>query len=618
MSALRIKSWWKTAVIYQIYPASFCDSNGDGIGDLAGIVSKLDYIRALGADVVWLSPMYDSPQVDMGYDIADYEAVYAPYGTLADMDTLIREAHARGMRVLLDLVINHTSDQHAWFKESRSSKESVKRDWYIWRPATYDAVTGARRPPNNWRSFFGKDSAWTWDETTQEYYLHLFAAEQPDFNWENDTARRALYETSMTFWLKRGVDGFRVDVVNTYSKPAGLPDAPVTDPGAATQPCAMLVCNGPRMHEFLREIRRDILAPYNAITVGELGMTPDPDAVRQYVSAASQELDMVFQFDVVMVGHSLFGNLAASNASGEGKSEADPTHHFALPTFKAAVGATQTLIAGNDAWTTVFLENHDQARSVSRFANDSPRHRVASARLLALLQACLSGTQYIYQGQEIGLVNAPADAYPVDNYLDLVSQRVMQGVAAAHADSTPEVRAQAMARAFAALQYAARDHSRIPIPWNGAAKYGGFSEAAGQLAKEPWMKPHPLAGEINVAAQLDDPDSALAFWRKMVALRRAHPDLLVYSDYRALREADEDLMVFVKNAVEGDDHGKVLVVLNFSTDEVAFQVPDAEELGFADKTASVTFASLASTHKADAPVGDVLAPLEGRAYIVKA
>ncbi|KJR87471.1 alpha-glucosidase [Sporothrix schenckii 1099-18] len=607
----RTKTWWKTAVVYQIYPASFCDSNGDGIGDIPGIVSKLDYIQGLGADVVWLSPMYDSPQVDMGYDIADYESVYAPYGTLADMDTLIREAHARGIRVLLDLVVNHTSDQHAWFQESRRSTASAKRDWYIWRPPRVDPATGERAPPNNWRSFFGGGSAWQWDAGSGEYYLHLFAAEQPDLNWENPATRAAIYASAMEFWLQRGVDGFRVDVVNTYSKPPGLPDAPVTDPDAPFQSPVALVCNGPRMHEFLREMNTRVLAPHNAITVGELAMTPDPDHVRRYVSAAAQQLDMVFQFEVVMVGHHLT-DMTGTLADAKVKD-------FTLPQFKRAVGFTQTLTRGNDAWNTVFLENHDQARSVSRFAEDAPAWRVASARLLALLQATLGGTQYIYQGQELGLVNAPKAAYGLDNYLDIASRQCIEAVRARYGDAADGGDA-AVDRAFDALQYLARDHARIPMPWSGSGKYGGFAEAAeaaGRPVAEPWMKPHPLAGEINVADQLGDANSVLAYWKAMVALRRAHPDLLVYSDYEALREDDPDTMVYVKVPLANNDKERVLVVLNFTTKATAVPTPDAAELGFAAGQ-DVQYTLLASTHEnKKAAVGDTFAPLEGRAYIVK-
>lgn len=284
------RPWWKDGVVYQIYPASFKDSNGDGVGDIPGITQSLDYIQSLGGDIIWVCPMYDSPQIDMGYDISDYEKVYPPYGTVADMEELIQKCHNRGMRILLDLVINHTSDQHKWFQESRSSKDNPKRDWYIWRPAKYDAQ-GKRQPPNNWRSNFG-GSVWEWDEHTEEYYLHLFVPEQPDLNWENDKTREAIYASSMTFWLERGVDGFRVDTVNMYSKTPDYRDAPITDPGAEWQEAGKIYCNGPRMPEYLREMNA-ILSRYDAMTVGECPHTPDPARVLQYVSAQEKQLNMV-------------------------------------------------------------------------------------------------------------------------------------------------------------------------------------------------------------------------------------------------------------------------------------------------------------------------------------
>ncbi|KND92524.1 Alpha-glucosidase [Tolypocladium ophioglossoides CBS 100239] len=593
----RDRKWWKQAVIYQIYPASFCDSNGDGVGDLPGITSKLDYIASLGVDVIWICPMYDSPQVDMGYDIANYEDVYRPYGTVQDMETLIRETHARDMRIMLDLVINHTSDQHAWFKESRASRDSPKRDWYIWRPAKRSA-TGERLPPNNWRSNFGGGSAWQWDEQTGEYYLHLFAAEQPDLNWENPETRKAIYASAMEFWLDRGVDGFRVDTVNMYSKPAQLPDAPVTDPKAPYQPAGMLYCNGPRMHEFVGEMNA-ILSRYGAITVGELPNTPDMSRVLDYVSAEAKQLDMVFQFDVVDVG---FGKTH--------KYETTPKN-YTLPDFKAAVDRTQGLIRGADGWTTVFLENHDHARSVSRFTDDSPEYRVRGAKLLALMEACLSGTQYLYQGQEIGCVNAPKDTYPLENYLDLDSYLFVDMVKERHgADNKEEVD-----RAFNALQHLARDHSRLPMPWNGKAKFGGFSEAAekaGVEVKEPWMKHHPLAGEISVAAQLDDPDSVLAFWRKMIRFRHEHADLLVYGDFKDLRPQDEDLFVFVKEPHQHGGDG-ALVVLNFTAREKTWEVPRASERGLPE--GSTKLVSVMSTHSGKVREG-VLAPFEGQVYLI--
>ncbi|KAG6001638.1 hypothetical protein E4U21_003993 [Claviceps maximensis] len=593
----REKKWWKEAVIYQIYPASFCDSNGDGIGDLPGITSKLDYLARLGINVIWICPMYDSPQVDMGYDISNYEDVYRPYGTVQDMEVLIKETHSRGMRIMLDLVINHTSDQHAWFKESRSSKDNPKRNWYIWRPAKYSS-TGERLPPNNWRSNFGGGSAWEWDELTGEYYLHLFAVEQPDVNFDNDVTRKALYASAMEFWLDRGVDGFRIDTVNLYSKPAGLPDAPVTDPKAPFQPAGLVYTNGPRMHEFLGEMNR-IVSRYGAITVGELPYTPDTAKVLQYVSAEAKQLDMVFQFDAVDCG---FGKTH--------KFETTP-RNYTLPELKAAIARMQAVIYNTDGWTTVFMENHDQARSVSRFADDTPSLRVPGAKMLALMQGCLSGTQFVYQGQEIGCVNAPKDLYPLENYLDLESILFMRMVKDLHGTDNK----QEQDKGFAALAHLARDHSRIPMAWNGEAKHGGFSEAAEKQGKEvqgPWMKSHPLAAEINVASQLKDPTSVLAFWRSMIGFRKQHADLLVYGDFRDIRPADQDLFVFVKEhtARDGD---KMLIVLNFTAQPKSWLPPSAEELRLPD----VNLAILLSTHDDGKAHGDELAPFEGRVYLAR-
>lgn len=592
----RLRQWWKHAVVYQIYPASFCDSNGDGVGDLQGIISKLDYISDLGVDVIWVCPMYDSPQVDMGYDISNYEDIYGPYGTLQDMEELIRETHSRGMKIMLDLVINHTSDQHAWFKESRSSKDNPKRDWYIWRPAKY-SPDGQRLPPNNWRCNFGGGSVWEWDEATGEYYLHLFAKEQPDLNWENQEARQAIYASSMEFWLDRGVDGFRVDTVNMYSKQQDFPDAPIIDPRAPYQPAGLLYCNGPRMHEFLGEMNT-ILSRYGAITVGELPNTPDLERVLKYVSAEAKQLDMVFQFDVVDTG---FGKTH--------KYETTPKN-FTLPELKAAVSRTQSLIDGTDAWTTVFMENHDQARSVSRFTDDSPQHRVAGAKLLALMQACLSGTQYIYQGQEIGSVNAPKESYPAEDYLDLDSYLFLDMVK----ERSGSDKGDEFEKAFAALQHLARDHARIPLCWSDG-RFGGFSEAAekaGKPVKESWMKTHPLAREINVASQLDDPHSVLAFWKRVLRFRREVADLLVYGDYKVLRPEDKDTYLFVKESPL--DGAKALVVLNFTPGEKTWTAPSTEELGYEDGR-EVKLVPTLSTHGGK-DGKEVLSGYEGRVYLV--
>lgn len=433
--------WWK-GTVYQIYPASFKDSNNDGIGDLKGVIQSLDYIESIGVDIVWICPMYESPQIDMGYDISDYRKVYGPYGTVDDMVTLISEVHRRGMRIILDLVVNHTSDQHAWFKESRSSKCNPKRDWYIWKPARYDA-DGQRTPPNNWRSNFG-GSAWQWDEETQEYYLHLFCPEQPDLNWENEQTRQAIYADAMVFWLEKGVNGFRIDTVNMYSKDPSFPDAPITDLSAEWQEAGLTYCNGPRMNEYLSEMNA-VLAPYDAMSVGECPFTPDRNTVVGYVSSRQKRLNMVFQFDAVDVG--------------QGKVFKYQTEPFAyvLQDLKEAVARTQSLLCGTDAWTTAFIENHDQARSISRFGDDSPQWRERSGKMLSLLFAALSGTLFIYQGQEIGMINMPVE-WPIEEYKDVDSSNYYSMVAQ-RSNNDP----QELAKAKASLQHLARDHARTPM-----------------------------------------------------------------------------------------------------------------------------------------------------------
>ncbi|KAL5316639.1 hypothetical protein ACEPPN_015688 [Leptodophora sp. 'Broadleaf-Isolate-01'] len=582
------KKWWKSSIVYQIYPASFKDSNGDGIGDIPGIISKLDYIADLGVNIIWVCPMYDSPQVDMGYDISNYEDVYPPYGTLADMELLTRESHARGMRVMLDLVINHTSDRHPWFVDSRSSRANPKRDWYIWRKARY-GPDGQRYPPNNWRANFGGGSAWEWDPVTEEYYLHLFAKEQPDLNWENPVTRRAIYASSMEFWLERGVDAFRVDTVNMYSKPPGLPDAPISNQEADVQAAFTLYCNGPRIHEYIGEMNA-ILRKHNAITVGELPHTPEMERVLKYVSAEAGQLDMVFQFDVADVG---LGKIH--------KFDTVP-RAWTLSDLKMAVARTQDLIRGTDAWTTVFLENHDQARSISRFASDLPEHRVASGKMLALLETTLSGTLFLYQGQEIGAVNAPGKSYPITEYRDIESLLYYKMV-----DERTGGCAETLDRAFSALQHLARDHARIPIAWDGAAPNAGFSAADGA---RPWMATHPLASEINVADQINNERSVLCFWRKMLRFRREHVDLLVYGDFRLLRVEDPDLFMFAKDNHQGD---MVVVVLNFTKSTKGWDQPRPEELGLG-VAGGIQLTMLVSSEGADG--GNLLAPFEARIYRV--
>ncbi|KAF2644274.1 alpha-glucosidase [Massarina eburnea CBS 473.64] len=573
------RKWWKDGVIYQIYPASFKDSNGDGIGDLNGILEELDYIKAIGVDTIWICPMYDSPQVDMGYDVRDYEKVYAPYGTVQDMERLIAETHNRGMRIILDLVVNHTSDQHVWFQESRSSKDSPKRDWYIWRPARY--VDGERKPPNNWLGNFG-GSVWQWDAGTEEYYLHLFCPEQPDLNWENAETRAAIYKSGMEFWLERGVDGFRVDTVNMYSK-GDMVDAPITDPSSEWQFAGLQYCNGPRMDEYLNEMNR-VLEKYDAMTVGECPNTPDMSRVIKYVSAKEKQLNMVFQFDVVDIGQ------------GPYKFQTTPKN-YKLPEFKAAIRRTQDLIRGTDAWTTVFLENHDQSRSVTRFTSDAPEHRVAGGRMLSLMMCALSGTLFIYQGQELGMTNFGLD-WDMSEYKDVDSSNYASPhykMVAQRSNNDPE----ALKAAKASLQHLARDHARVPLSWS-TGPYNGFSPADSKVA--PWMRVLDDASVCNAEQQQSDDTSVLAFWKHMLQVRREYNDLLVHGQFDDLDAGNEKVFVFSKTW-QGK---KAVAVCNFTDGPLALQLP-AE---VAMEKARLLVSSVEGAKEKE------LAAFEGRIYLV--
>ncbi|TVY23949.1 Alpha-glucosidase [Lachnellula hyalina] len=566
--------WWKDGTVYQIYPASYKDSNNDGLGDIPGIISKIDYIKDLGVDLVWLSPMYDSPQLDMGYDISNYEAVYPPYGTVADMETLIEACHSRGLRLILDLVINHTSDEHQWFKESRRSKTDPKRDWYIWRPAKY-AADGTRMPPNNWRSFFS-GSAWQWDEHTQEYYLHLFATQQPDLNWENATTRRAIYDSAMEFWLQKGVDGFRIDTVNMYSKGTDLPDAPVIDQGIFEQPASSLFCNGPRMHEFLREMNTQVLSKYDTMTVGELPDTPDPKHVLRYVSSGDKQLDMIFQFDIVDLGG--------------GKIHKYEYEGYQLSEMKAIIAKWQQFIDGSDGWTTVFCENHDQGRSVSRFASDAPEWRERSSKLLAIMMCAMTGTLFIYQGQEIGMINAPT-AWPIEYYKDIEALNYYHSVAKRTNNDT-----EALAHVMKSIQILGRDHARLPMQWD-STPYAGFTGKKDGA----WMRTHDLYKEINVASQLNAPDSVLNFWKKMLQTRKAHKDLFIHGRFETFDMDNQETFVFGKTF--GQD--RAVVALNFTDSEQPFKRPQGQG----------KMQLLVSNVGGVDGTEDILLPYEGRVYL---
>ncbi|KAI1009078.1 hypothetical protein LB504_003058 [Fusarium proliferatum] len=538
--------WWKAASFYQVYPASFKDSNNDGWGDLPGLISKLDYLSDLGIDVVWVSPIFESPQKDMGYDVSDYQKIYEPYGSVEDVDILVKECHARGLKIILDLVVNHTSIEHEWFKESRSSKDNPKRDWYIWKPARYDE-NGVRHPPTNWRGYFAC-STWTWDEGTQEYYLHLYAPDQPDLNWDNDECREAIYENTMRFWLDRGVDGFRIDTVNKYSKRRDFVDAPITNPASPHQPAPEMWCNGPRIHEFIHEMYKKVLGPYNAVSVGELSNTPNPSQVIPYVSAAAKELDMVFEFSMIRLGN------------GNGFGDKYIYQPFPLSKLKAFVHKWQSFIEGTDAWATAFCENHDNGRAVDRFGDAStPEWWLKSAKTLAIWQTTLTGTLFLYQGQEIGMTNMPR-SWGIEEYKDIESSNF-------YAEAVASGDGKRVRDTMHGLQIMARDHSRIPFQWDDSPN-AGFADASAK----PWMRVHDDYRDINVAKQVKGPNSILSFYKAMLRLRKQYQDIFVFGSFKLLDPEDESLFSYVKESIvpvkgRRSEKRKAVVVLNMSRED---------------------------------------------------
>ncbi|KAK8852098.1 glycoside hydrolase [Apiospora arundinis] len=552
-TSLAERKWWKEAVVYQIYPASFLDSNGDGLGDLRGIISKLDYIKGLGATAIWLSPIFKSPQKDMGYDVSDYRSIHEPYGTLEDAEQLIKEMHDRDMKLLLDLVVNHTSDQHAWFQESRQSKTNPKSDWYIWRNAKV-GPDGTAKEPNNWRSIFG-GSAWHWCEIRQQYYLALFLPEQPDLNWDNADMRKAAHD-DMRFWLDRGVDGFRIDSMNLMSKHPDLPDAVIVDPQEKYQPGDAWFASQPNMHIYLQEMRRDVFDHYDDImTVGELGFTKDEESVRQFVAKDRHELDMVFTGDIVDMDFGDAGKYARRD--------------FHPSTLRQITNKWQSAMPRFDGWNSVYLENHDSGRSISRYASDRPEHRANSAKLLATYLLSLGGTPFLLAGEEIGMANLGKD-YGIDTYIDVEGRN--------HYRSVLEVRGgdeSSMGDVLREMQLKARDHGRLPMQWSAEANAGFTSKDA-----RPWMTVNKDHVDWNVAAQLDDKKSVYAYYESMLRIRKEHRETLVYGGFEMLpvaRTGEFGLGYERKADVNGGGH--MVIFLNLSEDPL--EIPANEYQGWA-------------------------------------
>lgn len=506
------KHWWQTVVVYQVYPRSFQDSNGDGIGDLQGIISRLDYLQELGIGAIWLSPVYASPNRDNGYDISDYLDIMKEFGTMDDMDTLIAQAKQRGIEIIMDLVVNHSSDQHPWFIEARKSKDNPYRDYYIWR----DPVNG--KEPNDLQAAWN-ESAWQWDEASGQYYFHLFSKEQPDLNWENPQMRQEIYDM-MNRWVEKGIGGFRMDVIDLIGK---VPDQSIT-------------VNGPKLHDYLQEMHREVLADHDLMTVGET-WSADIEKAKLYSDPNRKELSMIFQFEHILLDQQ------------DGKEKWD-LKALEIPKLKTALTRYQTQL-GDEGWNSLFWNNHDTPRIVSRWGNDQD-YRVQSAKLFAILLHTMKGTPYIYQGEEIGMTNRPIASIEEADDIETVNfyhDALKRGVS--HED------------ALVSINTKGRDNARTPMQWD-QSKNGGFTSG------QPWLGLNPNYKEINVEAALKDPESIFYTYQKLIKLRKDH-DIVTWGDYRLLDTVDQ---VF---AFERSYQGEIWIT-------VANMGHDASEIDLSDYT----------------------------------
>lgn len=517
------KTGWKESVVYQIYPRSFKDSNGDGIGDLRGILSKLDYLQELGVDVIWLSPVYQSPNEDNGYDISDYEKIMDEFGTMDDWKELLSGLHDQGMKLIMDLVVNHTSSEHQWFQASRESTDNPYRDYYFWRPGKDG------REPNNWSSVFG-GSAWQWDEQTQQFYLHIFGAGQPDLNWDNPKLRDEIF-AMMRRWLDRGIDGFRMDVINFISKAEGLPNA--SGDGQYEWGGAYFM-NGPHIHDYLQEMNQKVLSQYDQImSVGEMpGVTPEEALL--YVGEDRHELNMVFQFEHMELDQ----NGAKWNIKP-----------WSLADLKQVMGKWQQTLQGK-GWNSLYLNNHDQPRMVSRFG-DEGRYRVESAKLLATFLHTLQGTPFIYQGEELGMTNVKFQK--IDDYRDIETLHWYKEAIASGWKKED---------ALHAIHAKGRDNARTPVQWND-------SDHAGFTSGTPWIEVNSNYPEINAEKERRDPNSVLNYYKSLIALRKQNP-IMIYGDYQPLLEEHEQVYAYVRHW----ENQRWLVLLNFSQESADVQLPE--------------------------------------------
>lgn len=518
--------WWKSSVVYQIYPRSFNDSNSDGVGDIPGITQKLSYLAELGIDIIWLSPVYQSPNDDNGYDISDYREIMTEFGTMTDFDQMLFEAHKHGIKIMMDLVVNHTSDEHAWFVESRSSKDSPYRDYYIWKKG----INGG--PPTNWGASFG-GSVWEYDQESDEYFLHLFSKKQPDLNWENDQLRQEIYDM-MKFWLDKGVDGFRMDVVNFISKDQRYLDGPTNETNYGDG--SSYYVNGPRIHEFIQEMNHNVLRNYDTITVGEMPFLQVEDA-KLFTADYRNELNMVFHFEHVDIGNGKFGKWTPQS--------------WNLIDLKRIFSQWQYGLE-EQGWNSLYWSNHDQPRAISRFGNDSEQFRVISGKMLATCLHLLKGTPYIYQGEEIGMTNTSMDN--ITDYRDIESLNSYHE----YVDSGLLSHEQMMN----AIHERGRDNARTPMQWSDEA-HGGFTTG------EPWIAVNPNYKEINVAAAVANPASIFYYYKKLIQLRKTNR-IVVEGKYNLILDDHEQIYAYTREW----ENERWLIICNFSKEQPVFKLPE--------------------------------------------
>lgn len=519
------RTWWKEGIVYQIYPRSFMDSNGDGFGDINGIRTRLEYIKELGADIIWISPLLESPGDDNGYDISDYRKILDDFGTMEEYEAMLHEAHDLGLKIVMDLVVNHTSDEHSWFIESKKSKENPYRDYYIWKPAKNG------KEPNNWGACFG-GSAWEYDAQTDMFYLHLFSKKQPDLNWENPKVRDAVFDM-MNWWCKKGIDGFRMDVISMISKDQSYPDGEMN--GGLYGDGGAHFMNGPRVHEFLQEMNQKVLSKYDIMTVGETAGVTIEEA-KKYARNDGKELNMVFQFEHVSIGDGKLGKWT--------------TKKYDFHELKTILTKWQTQLEGK-AWNSIFWGNHDQPRAVSRFGDDREEYREVSAKMLVTCEMTLRGTPYIYQGEELGMTNA--DFKDISQYHDIESIHYFEELTNAGLITKEDM--------LACLQKRSRDNARTPMQWDDTAN-------AGFTTGEPWIAVNKNYTHINAKSELGDANSIFRYYQKMIKLRKEHLGL-IYGSFTSVAPESEQIFAYERAYAKE----KYLAVNNFTSETVTFTVP---------------------------------------------